>query len=131
MISGISLEEFRDFSILFVEDEKDFVYIIKTFLSDIFGSVDVAYDGSEGLEKALENNYDVIVTDITMPKLNCFEMSEQIKNSKPEQKIIILSAHKENEWLNRAKKLNIDEYLYKPVGVDELLGALHRALQKR
>lgn len=131
MIGGISLEGFKGFSILFVEDEKDFVYIIKTFLSDIFGSVDVAYDGGEGLEKALERDYDVIVTDITMPKLNGFEMSEQIKKTKPDQKIIILSAHKENEWLERAKRLSIDDYLYKPVGVDELLGALHRALQAR
>lgn len=130
-MSGFKLDGFKQYSILFVEDEKDFVYIIKTFLSDIFAFVEVAYDGLEGKEKALARDFDIIITDITMPLLNGFEMAIEIKKIKPDQKIIALSAHKESEWLEKANEIGINAYLHKPVGVDELLEGLNKVLNQK
>ena len=127
----MNLSMFEKFSILFVEDEKDFVYIIKTFLSDIFAHVSVAYDGAEGLELYKSGKYDVVVTDITMPVMSGFEMSEKIKQIDPKQKIIALSAHKEDDWIVKAKEIGIDLYLYKPVGVDELLEGLEKVITSK
>jgi len=127
----MELSVFKQFSILFVEDEKDFVYIIKTFLSDIFSNVEVAYDGAEGLEKFKQGNFDIVITDITMPIMNGFDMATQMKNINPIQKIIALSAHKESEWLEKAAKIGITRYLHKPVGVDELLNAIEKVLLEK
>lgn len=127
-MEGIDFGAFERFSILFVEDEKDFVSIIRSFLSDIFGKVEVAYDGVEGLGKALEADYDIIVTDITMPNMNGFDMIEKIKEVRPEQKTIVLSAHKEDDFMNRAQQLKVDEFLHKPIGVDVLLKGLYQVL---
>jgi CheY-like chemotaxis protein len=124
----MTLKIFEKLSVLFVEDEKDFVFIIKTFLSDVFRHVEVAYDGVEGLNAYGVGKYDVIITDITMPSMNGFEMSEKIKAICPTQKIVALSAHKEEEWLAKAKEVGIDLYLHKPIGVDELLIGLEKVI---
>jgi YesN/AraC family two-component response regulator len=122
------LAYFKNFSILFVEDEKDFVYIIKTFLSDVFKSVEVAYDGEEGLRKYQKGEFDIVLTDITMPIMNGFDMARKIKELSPLQKIVVLSAHKEESFINTAQSVGIDLYLHKPIGVDELLSGLAKAL---
>jgi len=124
------LAYFKNFSILFVEDEKDFVYIIKAFLSDVFKNVEVAYNGEEGLRKYQEGKFDVVLTDITMPIMSGFDMAKKIKAVSDNQKIVVLSAHKEEGFINTAESLGIDLYLHKPIGVDELLNGLAKVLSE-
>lgn len=101
--------------VLYVEDDPLIRQEYMSFLSRFFVNIQSKENGSEGLEAALESDYDLIITDVQMPKMNGLEMIQKIKEYKPNQVTIIVSAHKETEFLYRAITLGIDGYLFKPL----------------
>jgi len=74
-----------------------------------------ASDGKEAFESYLQNKPDIIITDIAMGKFSGIELIEKIRELDNEVKIVILSGHSEKEKLFKAIKLNIVEYLVKPI----------------
>ncbi len=84
--------------------------IVKRFTNNIF----IANDGEEGLEKFKAIEPDLVVTDISMPKLSGLELSREIKTHKPDTKIVIYTAHTESEYVQKANDIGIDTMLYKP-----------------
>lgn len=117
-------ERYKSISILFVEDEKKIVELMKTAIGDMFGKFFTAYDGQEALEIFDNNNIDIVVSDIMMPVMDGFEMSKSIKETSPNTPIIILSAFSEKERLLGAIDIGIDKYLIKPIDPDELLDSI-------
>jgi DNA-binding response OmpR family regulator len=67
-------------AILIIEDEKKLVEILKTALKGERYSVDAAYDGEEGLDKAMKNNYSLIILDIMLPKKDGFEVCRELRS---------------------------------------------------
>lgn len=72
-----------------------------------------AFNGRDGLEKAMEFKPDIIITDITMPVMDGIEMSERLKDLLPETRIIFLTCHEDFYYAKQALKLNISDYLVK------------------
>ncbi len=117
--------------ILLVEDEKDARDILEFYLKTLFDIVDVAKDGDEGykifkneFDKA--NHYDLIVTDIKMPKIDGLTMVEEITRLNSNQKYIIVSAYKDEDYLLRAISLNIAGYFVKPLDIDKMIVLLKK-----
>jgi len=111
-------------SILIVEDSKLLQKQIYTFLNKFFENVYQAYDGEEGIEKYKKFHPDIILTDLSMPKKHGLEMIKEIKFINNKVKIIILSAHNEEEILMDVIKLNIDNFLLKPLNIDNFIDIL-------
>ena len=117
--------------VLLVEDEEDAREILGFYLDTIFDEVEVASDGQEGFDKFLkastENKYfDVIVTDIQMPNKDGLTMLEEIASIHEEQKFIIVSAFKDEEYLFRSINLNVISYFVKPLVVENIMQILKK-----
>jgi len=101
-------------SLLIVEDEKDVNDDLAEILKIFFAVVDQAFDGEEALEKYKTFRYDIILTDINMPKVNGIVMSRKIKALNPEQVIMVVSAHSETKYMIELIDLKIDKFILKP-----------------
>ncbi|PLY07687.1 MAG: DNA-binding response regulator [Arcobacter sp.] len=117
--------------VLLVEDEEDAREILGFYLDTIFDEVEVASDGQEGFNKFLENSkqdkyFDVIVTDIQMPNKDGLTMLEEIASHHEEQKFIIVSAFKDEEYLFRSINLNVISYFVKPLVVENIMQILKK-----
>ena len=85
-----------------------------------------ASNGQEALNKALEDDYDVVLLDITMPDRSGLDVLKEIKSQKPELPVLILSIHPEEQYAVRALKAGAAGYLTKESAPEELI----RAMQK-
>ncbi len=117
--------------ILLVEDEEDAREVISHYLSNLFEVVDVASNGEEGLSLFKENVekglfYDLVITDIKMPGKDGLSMLEDMTKIKEDQKFIIVSAHKDEEYLFRSINLNVISYFVKPLVIEDLMNLLRK-----
>jgi DNA-binding response OmpR family regulator len=119
--------------ILFLEDEKGIVKFVKKSLEAERFIVDVAYDGKDGLYKAMINDYDVIIIDILLPELNGTEVCREIRKRKRRNAntpTIMLTCKTDIRTKIDAFGLGADDYLTKPFSFEELLARV-RALLRR
>ena len=108
----------KTLNVLFVDDEEDARNGIKHIFERFFNSVDEAENGVEGLEKFNQKKYDLIITDVTMPKMNGIQMMEKIKEINPNQKVLILTAHQDKEDILTAINSMADGFLIKPFNLN-------------
>lgn len=91
-------------------------------------STDTAKNGVEGLEKAIKQAPDILLTDVRMPKMDGLKFAEQIRTMFPECKIIFLSGFADKEYLMKAIHLNAVNYVEKPVDIMEIREVVKRAV---
>ena len=114
----------KGLSILYVEDAKPLQNQVKKFLDKFFLNVFQAYDGEDGLKQYKEYKPDIILTDLTMPKKNGMDMIREIKYIDTNAKIIILSAHNDEDVLLNVIKLKVVDFLMKPLDIDKFMDIL-------
>lgn len=85
-----------------------------------------ASNGQEALNKALEDDYDIVLLDITMPDRSGLDILKEIKSQKPELPVLILSIHPEEQYAVRALKAGAAGYLTKESAPEELTRAMRR-----
>ncbi|WP_456452913.1 response regulator transcription factor [Hydrogenimonas sp.] len=120
--------------ILLVEDEKRLAQLLKDAIGDYFEAFEVAFDGIEGLKRFREFKPDVVITDITMPKMTGLELAEAIRKESRETPVVILSAYSDKEKLLGAIDVGVVKYFIKPFDPEELLGylcTLSESIKKR
>lgn len=120
----------KNITVLYVEDDPMIRQEFSLFLERFFSSVTTAANGLEGLNMATENRYDLIISDIKMPKIDGLDMIEKIKSLLPDQVSILLSAHKEISMLQRSVELGIDGYLFKPIKPEQTVDTLTKVCSK-
>lgn len=118
------------FNILLLEDDELFASTVEDFLSDEGFCVDIASDGEECLELNFKKNYDLYIFDINVPKINGLDLLEQLRNSEDTTPTIFLTSYKDKDTLHDAFLKGCDDYLKKPVDLDELILRI-KALLKR
>lgn len=118
------------FKILVLEDDELFASTLEDFLSDENFEVDVANDGQECLNLNFDKNYDLYIFDINVPKINGLDLLEQLRSSSDNTPTIFLTSYKDKDTLQDAFLKGCDDYLKKPVDLDELLLRI-KALLKR
>lgn len=116
--------------VLVVDDEIDILTTIADQLSLDSILVDCAYNGVQAINLALENNYDVIVLDIMMPKLNGIDTCQRMRANGCIVPIIFLTARDTLQDKITGFNSGCDDYLVKPFAMDELLCRIH-ALSNR
>jgi len=118
--------------VLVVEDDAEMAQEIATGLRQAHISVDIAYDGEEGLERALLNSYDVVVLDRDLPRLHGDDLCAQLVGAQSHTRILMVTAAGTNEDVVGGLQLGADDYLAKPFDFAVLLariGALARRSQ--
>lgn len=116
--------------ILLVEDEKKVASFIKKGLEEEFYSVDVAYDGKEGLRLSLIEEYDLIILDIMLPFKDGFTVLKELRNQKISIPVLFLTAKDTLSDKVQGLDSGADDYLPKPFAFEELLARV-RALLRR
>lgn len=109
--------------ILIVEDESSISDFVKGELEYEGYKVCIKEDGREGLEEALNNEYDLIILDIMLPSMNGFEICRRIKRVKATP-VIMLSAKCSVIDRVNGLKLGADDYISKPFAIEELLARI-------
>ena len=117
-------EILQNIRVLYVEDEELAREEVADFLDFEVGSLEVASNGEEGLEKFKEFKPDIVITDINMPKMNGLDMAKSIKKISPKTPIIVTSAYSDSDFIIKAIEIGISRYVLKPIDVDELLTML-------
>lgn len=107
--------------LLVVDDDTDIRELLEFDLAQSGYTVDTAKDGSEGLQKALMNNYDLILLDVMMPKMNGFDVCKNIKNQKPDIPILLLTAKGTINDKTTGFDSGADDYIVKPFDIQEVL----------
>ncbi len=121
--------------VLLVEDEELARKTLAFYLNTIFDEVVVACDGADALEiiqKSFDNeeNFDLIITDLNMPNVNGMQMIDEILKLIPNQRFIIVSAHKNEEDLLKLINLRVSGYFVKPLNIDNMMEMLQKAKQE-
>ena len=116
--------------VLIVEDNRNISEMVGEYLEGRGFEVDYASDGQDGYRLAVENNYDVIVLDLLMPRLDGREVLRQIRRRGLDTRVLVLSALDGVE--ERVGRLDdgADDYLVKPFHVEELLARLNALLRR-
>ncbi|KRG10162.1 response regulator transcription factor [Staphylococcus sp. NAM3COL9] len=116
--------------ILIVEDEQNLARFIELELEHENYSVDIEYDGRFGLEKALSNNYDLILLDLMLPNINGLEICRQIRQ-KQTTPIIIITAKSDTYDKVAGLDYGADDYIVKPFDIEELLARIRAMLRRQ
>ncbi len=104
----------KQLKLLFVEDEDDLLEIISDTLTKLDANYKTAINGKDALEILAKDDIDIVITDINMPVMNGLDLIENINKLYPNIKVIIMSAHTETEYIQKAKELGVEDYLIKP-----------------
>jgi len=119
--------------ILIIEDEASIRRVLTKILSEESDSyrVEDAEDGIQGLEKIKNNDYDLVLCDIKMPKMDGVEVLEAVKKIKPEIPIVMISGHGDMETAIQTMRLGAFDYISKPPDLNRLLNTVRNALDRK
>ena len=119
--------------ILVIEDEAAIRRVLVKILSEENDSyqVDEAEDGVQGTEKIKNDDYDLVLCDIKMPKMDGVEVLEAVKKIKPEIPMVMISGHGDLETAVNTMRLGAFDYISKPPDLNRLLNTVRNALDKK
>ena len=116
--------------ILVVEDDKDLNrYAVISLINNGYEAVS-AYDGIEALEKIEENKFDLILTDIMMPRMDGFDLAESIRLTDKTTPIIFMTAKDDKSSKMLGYSVGIDDYVTKPFDMDVLIMKINAILRR-
>lgn len=107
--------------ILYVEDDQALSYVTRENLEYRGYLVDYAENGEEALHKALENEYDICLLDVMLPKMDGFTLATKIREQNEEIPILFLTAKSGKEDKIQGLRLGADDYITKPFSIEELV----------
>ena len=119
----------KKLKVLYVEDNDAARKSTHTMLYELFGDIILAKDGEDGFSKFKENNVNLIITDLNMPKLNGIEMIAKIRELDNKIPILILTAYNESDYFIETIKHGIDGYLLKPIIFNQFLDVILKIIE--
>jgi len=126
----------KKLTILYIEDDTILLEETSEIFENLFLKVDTAINGEEGLKKYLSyfqtnsKHYDIVITDINMPKINGIDLIKKIYLTNENQPIIVISAHNESKYLLELVNLGIEQFLIKPNNYETTLDVLYNTANK-
>jgi DNA-binding response OmpR family regulator len=114
--------------VLLVEDEPVLARVYSRALVAAGFIVDLAADGSEGFERLLSGSYDVVVSDVRMPRLNGLDLLQQVRRLRPNVPVVLITAQLDERAYELARELGAARYLLKPVTMEQLARAVQGAV---
>jgi len=116
--------------ILLVEDDKLFAESVCDFLDEEGFLVDLAKDADEALENSYKKNYDLFLFDINLPTLSGIELLTELRKNQNDTPTIFLTSYKDDETLKKCFHSGCDDFLRKPIKIDELLLRINAILKR-
>ena len=119
--------------ILVIEDEAAIRRVLIKIISEESDSYDLeeAENGLDGIEKIKDNDYDLVLCDIKMPKMDGVEVLEKAKKIKPEIPFVMISGHGDLDTAVNTMRLGAFDYISKPPDLNRLLNTVRNALDRK
>jgi two-component system response regulator PilR (NtrC family) len=117
--------------ILIIEDERSMREVLKILLEEEAYDVTTAADGMEGIEQVRSNIFDLVITDIKMPRADGFEVLRQVKEISPNTIVLMVTAFGTTESAIEAMKQGAYDYIHKPFKIDEIRLIVKKAFEKK
>jgi DNA-binding NtrC family response regulator len=117
-------------NILIVDDEKDVADILKDCISDEERSIDVCYDGLDGIDHIQRNSYDLVIVDLVMPKVGGLDVLKYAKIANPDVLVIIITGYASLETAIMAVREGAYDYIRKPCKLEEIKIVVDNAIDK-
>jgi len=114
-------KETKDIRVLYVEDEESVREQTMMILGMLFTHIDAAFDGEDGWQKYQNGTYDIVFTDISMPRMDGLELTKRIKEKNTYQRVVIISAYNTADYLFRAIELGVDGFVLKPIEMEKIV----------
>ena len=124
------LSKCKTLKLLYAEDNEIVRKSNLELLSNFFNDIDIAQDGLDGLEKFQKSHYDIVISDINMPRMNGIEMLTHIRDLNSDVIILVISAHNNVSYFTDTIKLDIQGYILKPTNITQLTDALKQGVKK-
>lgn len=119
------------YKILLVEDDLSFGSVLKDYLTIKDYDVTLAVNGEDGLQKFNENEFDLCILDVMMPKKDGFTLAKEIKEMNPSVPIVFLTARDMREDVLNGYKIGADDYITKPFDSELLLYKIKAIIQRK
>lgn len=116
--------------ILIIEDEVDIAKLIKVHLSELDLHCDICTDGQQALQKALSENYQLILLDVMLPGISGLDICREVRQAKPLQAIIMLTSKVSEIDRVLGLELGADDYMTKPFSIRELQARVRSQLRR-
>lgn len=120
----------KSYSVLYAEDDENVRKNYVLYLEKYFDKIYEASDGLEALNLYKDKKPNILLLDITMPQLNGLEVIKKIREIDQTTPIIVLSAHSHKEYLFEAIKLNLVDYLIKPINRNEFKEVIENSFER-
>jgi DNA-binding NtrC family response regulator len=121
----------EEFEILFVDDDKMILELVKEYLSAFNYRISIVDNGLEALDLIKDKDFDVVFTDFKMPDIDGLELLAVIKEYRPETEVIIVTGHGTMESAVRAMKYGSYDYIQKPFKLDVLKILIDRIFEEK
>ena len=117
--------------IMAVDDDQVILDLLKNFLSGFGYEYSVAHDGQEAIQLLQKERFDVVLTDMVMPRLDGMELLQHIRENYPRTDVIVVTGHPANFTFTSVIKAGAIDFITKPFNRDELEAKLDRVLRER
>ncbi len=124
-------EKGSKYTVLYVEDESEIRETTGVLLKLIFGHVDAAADGADGLKQYQSRAYDLVVSDLLMPVMSGYEMIRHILEENPSQCIVVTTACEEELYSSELAAMGVTHLLSKPMSAEQIVETLYRVLDSK
>jgi len=121
----------KQWKTLLLEDNALFAETLKDFLEEKGFEIDIVSNGEEAINKSYYNNYDIYLLDINVPGINGVDFLKMIRRSGDERPTIFITSHQDIETLKKGYESGCDDYMKKPIDLEELLYRIQVLLGKR
>ena len=116
--------------VLLLEDDINLSTVLADYLRSKGYVVDTAMDGKEGWDLLLQHSYDLLLTDIMMPRTNGWQLLKKLRDSNNQIPVIIISAKNSREDIIKGYELGCDDYVTKPFSMDILIMKIEAVLRR-
>jgi DNA-binding NtrC family response regulator len=121
----------KEFKVLMVDDEEDFVTTLSERMKLREVDSEVALDGEQALQRVEEDIPDVMVLDLKMPGIDGLEVLRRVRKAYPQIPVVILTGHGSEKDEAEARRLGAFDYLQKPVDIEKLIKTLRKAYKSK
>lgn len=118
------------FKILVVEDDKELNGTVCSYLDNNGYTALGALDAEAAFDRMYENTYDLIISDIMMPDIDGYEFAREVRSQNSEIPILFMTARDDFESKRKGFKIGVDDYMVKPVAMDEMLLRVEALLRR-
>jgi DNA-binding response OmpR family regulator len=116
--------------VLIIEDDKDISGLISIHVADLGYETDVAYDGKEGLLKAMNGEYKIIILDIRLPLMDGFEICKKMRMEKIHTPVLMVTSKSEEIDKVLGLEIGADDYITKPFSIRELIARIKAIIRR-